>query len=184
MISDDNPYAPPLTDFAGLMGSEMSEAERIRRQYLNHEASVKSIGSLYLIGAIALTVVSVPAILIRPPAALADLGGLGVTVGLIALSFLVGRGLRRLQRWTRVPVVVLALIGLLGFPLGTVINAYILYLVVSPKGTYVMSDEYRTIIEQTPHVQYRSWGCLIVLLIVIVAMLAGALAFPFLSSIE
>jgi len=176
MSSDENPYAPPMTDDAGWMGGEMSEAERIRRQYLNHEASVKSIGTLYLVGAIAMTVVSVPATFLGPPAGPWELG---VLIGLIVLFFCVGRGLRRLQRWTRVPVVVLAVIGLFQFPLGTIINAYILYLMLSPKSAYVMSDEYRTIIEQTPHIRYRSWGCLVVLLIVIVAFVALALVSPF-----
>ena len=45
----ENPYAAPLVDafVAPPVG-----AEAMRQQYLSHEASVKSIGTLYMLGAI------------------------------------------------------------------------------------------------------------------------------------
>jgi hypothetical protein len=49
MTISDNPYASPQTETgpALVTGETLSDAEATRRKYLNHEASVKSIGSLY-----------------------------------------------------------------------------------------------------------------------------------------
>jgi hypothetical protein len=50
-----NPYAPPESALAGAepldAGGDLAEAEATRRAYLNHEASVQSIGSLHYIAA-------------------------------------------------------------------------------------------------------------------------------------
>ncbi len=65
------------------------------------------------------------------------------------------------------------------FLLQAIIPSYILYLLLSKKGSMVFSSEYRRIIERTPHIQYRtSWivkGCMIVM--VGVFMLAFVAAF-------
>ena len=61
-----------------------------------------------------------------------------------------------MKKSARVPTGILSGIGLLGFPLGTIINGYILYLVFSQKGTTVFSDEYHAVIAQTPHIKYRT----------------------------
>jgi hypothetical protein len=55
---------------------------------------------------------------------------------------------------------VLSGIGLLGFPIGTLINGYILYLFLSKKGRTVFAPEYQEVIEATPHVSTapRSWS--------------------------
>jgi hypothetical protein len=50
--------------------------------------------------------------------------GFYLVLGLAAI--LVGSGLRQLRRWTVIPVGLLSGIGLLGFPIGTLINGYIL----------------------------------------------------------
>src|SRR5690349_18566211 len=53
--SNVNPYAPPesaLADIAPLdIGGDLAEAEAIRRAHLNHEAALKSIGSLHYLAA-------------------------------------------------------------------------------------------------------------------------------------
>jgi len=92
-------------------------------------------------------------------------------------QFWVGTGLRRLKKWTRIPTGILSGIGLFGFPLGTIINGYILFLIFSQKGKVVFSDEYRAVIEQTPHIKYRTsivvW---IVLGLVLLLIAAGIIA--------
>jgi hypothetical protein len=132
-------------------------AEETRKEYLKHEASVKSIGVLYYLGAI---------VVVLPGAAYAIEGltqseAVPVLRGLALLAlgaghFWVGTGLRRLRKWARIPTGILSGIGLLGIPIGTIINAYILYLVFSRKGTMVFSDEYQEVIRQTPHIKYRT----------------------------
>jgi hypothetical protein len=55
-----------------------------------------------------------------------------------------------------------AFLGLIAFPIGTIINAYILYLLLSAKGKYVFSADYRAVITATPHIRYKMsfivWG--------------------------
>lgn len=158
-------------------GSATSAVEEIRKEYLKHEASVKSIGLLYYLGGACLGLVGIVGLA-------SGLGGTGggevlVAVGLSAFFLIlgfgqiwVGAGLRRLKRWARVPTGILSGLGLLGFPLGTIINGYILYLVFSKKGAMVFSDEYRAVIEQTPHIKYRT-SVLIWILVGLVLLLVG-----------
>lgn len=159
-----------------------SAAEEIRNEHLKHEASVKSVGVLYFIGGVVLVLLGLGNSVASVPKAAV----MGIAFGLLLAAlgvgqFLVGMGLRRLKPWARTPCAVLSGIGLLGFPFGTIINAYILYLVLCQKGKMVFSDEYRAVIEQTPHIKYRTsilvWILLglVVLLIVfgIIAIFIG-----------
>ena len=93
----------------------------------------------------------------------------------------VGTGLRRLRRWARIPTGILSGLGLLGFPLGTVINAYILYLIFSQKGKMVFSDEYQAVIEQTPHIKYRTSIVVWILLGLVLALMALGIIMAFVA---
>jgi hypothetical protein len=209
---DVNPYAAPDVRLGGAPPStdaEMARAERIRRQFLNHEASVKAVGSLNLLGAIVLGVVMVAGIVslfsggvaASAPARAFSIGMIVVLAAIAALSAAVGIGLRNLQPWARWVDVGLILLGFAmtilslviaglagGNAAGTaganlaqqIIPAYILYLLVSRKGTMVFSPEYRAIIEKTPHIRYKM-SCLVkflalFLLAVIGLALIGGLA--------
>jgi len=171
MDTEPNPYAAPQVEsFAAAAPIVDTDAERIRKLYLNHEASVQSIGLLYYIGG-GLMVLG----MFSGAVFVMQRGGLGVSVvvlllygGLAAISFVLGRGLRTLHRYVRIPVVILsclnvllALLGLIGggslFALIVLaINAYILYLLLSPKGGMVFSAQYAEIRHQTPHIKYRT----------------------------
>ncbi len=205
---DFNPYSAPKADLAARhsenLPPEFLEAEAIRRRYINHEASIKSIGSLSYLGAILCGILVVA---LAVPLFQGNLpqGGTGVVLVLYivisALNFAVGYGLTNLKTWGRWLAVVLnglgvlslifqtvALVGLqngsaawgvgvaTAFPL--IIVLYILYLLLSSKGSYVFSPEYREIIRQTPHVKYKM-GCLVkgfvgLLLAVIILAVVGA----------
>jgi hypothetical protein len=181
MSTEENPFAsPPEIDDDAMEAA--SEEEQIRRQYIQHETSVRSIGILYYLGGALLAVGAVgTGIVIISTAQNARPGFLvnfGVIFygGLAAVNFAVGRGLRLLARWVRIPVGILSTIGLLWFPVGTVINAYILYLVFCRKGRFVFSLEYREVIRQTPHVRYKTSIIVWILLAVLLAVLIAALA--------
>ncbi len=65
-------------------------------------------------------------------------GGLIAVMGVVmivlaALGAFVGYGLWRYKSWARIVAIVLAVIGLLSFPIGTIINAVILYFVAFNK---------------------------------------------------
>ena len=70
----------------------------------------------------------------------------------------------------------LSAIGLIGFPVGTLINAYVLYLLLSKKGRTIFTPAYLDVIAATPHVKYRTsiivW---IFLALIVVVMLAAVL---------
>ncbi len=86
-----------------------------------------------------------------------DMDGMLILLPVIGIvQFVTAFGLRGLQRWARIPTGLFSALGLLGFPLGTFINGYILYLVFSAKGSMVFSEDYSEIIAQTPHIKYRT----------------------------
>lgn len=184
-----NPYAPTQTaaglGAAGFGGHGATEAEAIRNAHLSHEASIKSIGFLYLLGgtlgffATAMYLVLGITSIANPGGIQnGDLGGvvllaLAVFMGALStLQFLVGRGLRKLVPWSRIAGIIFSAIGLLGFPLGTLISAYILYLLVSQKGVYIFSPGYARVIADTPHIRYKTSIVVWIFLGLLVALIA------------
>jgi Trk-type K+ transport system membrane component len=174
-----NPYAP-TSEVAVGPAPVASDVEAYRRRYLNHEASVKSIGTLYMLGAIFMVpigciVLASAVFTANPnadPTAAAVIGVAGCFyIGLGLLQGFVAVGLRRLQNWARIVAAVLSVIGLLGFPIGTLISAYFLYLLLSEKGRIVCSDEYKQVIAQTPHIVYKTSIIVWILLILLLALI-------------
>ena len=174
-----NPYAPPkaqvedVEPFAG-------EADAIRREHIQREAAIRSIGTLYYLGGGVLLFAAV-AVLVgvggRPLK-----GGLPVAVlSVICLAFGLGfiflaRGIRSLRPWARITAIVLAILGLLRPPAGTLINVYILYLLFSEKGRRIFESDYPEIIAATPDVKSRTsivvWVFLGILVLVLLAAVA------------
>jgi hypothetical protein len=144
-------------------------------------ASIKSIGVLYYLGALAMGPAGIFMLWAVPKASPDVVLGGAIGVGFAVVMAVCGYGLRRLRRWVRLPVGIFAGLGLLGFPLGTLINGYILYLIFSQKGRTVLSEEYQAVIAATPEIRYRtslaSWIVLIVLILLVVGgIIAIALA--------
>lgn len=169
----DNPYAAPTVE---VTVAEPTDAESIRGKYLPHEASVRSIGWLYLLGAANFTLAGCMAGISAFSIGPFDWVSLvisGVYLGLAIPTAIVGVAVRRLRPWARTAATVLSGIGLLLVPIGTVINGYCLYLLLSAKGKFVFSEEYRRVVEQTPHMKYRS-SFLVLLLLVIVVIVVVA----------
>ena len=134
-----------------------SSAESIRRAHIKHEASVKSIGILYYLGACFLIGAGIVGFMSEEEGAFISKAlTVIILLGLGIFQCYVGWGLRRLRRWSRIPTIILSSIGLIGFPIGTLINGYILYLVLCRKGVVVLSDEYKSIIEATPDIRYKT----------------------------
>lgn len=192
-----NPYAVSTTSLADAGMGGGGDAVAIRKRYLSHEASIKSIGLLYWLGGIVGLILAplylIGAITVMTSADAAS-GAQGsntfagiVMVGLAVMiaAFAVGQiivaiGIRKLKPWARIATAVLSGIGLLGFPLGTIISAYFMYLVLSKKGQYVFSPEYQSVIAATPQIRYRTSIVVWILLGLLVALLIlGILAFAF-----
>ncbi|TWU42529.1 hypothetical protein [Novipirellula artificiosorum] len=177
-----NPYAPSAQ--TSLNPGVGGEVEQIRRYHLNHEASVKSIGTLYMLGTIFMVPISLFML------ASAGGGGLGpeeriviavlamIYFGLGILQGFTAVGLWRLRPWARIVAIVLSVLGLLAIPIGTIISGYFLYLLVSEKGQTVFSPAYQDVIAQTPHIKYKTslivWILLGFLLLLILLGVAAA----------
>ena len=102
--------------------------------------------------------------------------GIGILQAVTAI------GLRRLQPWARIVAAILSTFGLLGIPIGTLIGAYFLYLLLSKKGSVVFSEEYKQVIAETPHLKYRTSKIVLVLLgLLLFLLFAGIMAALFTS---
>jgi len=175
-----NPYAPPRAHVDDVAQFD-SEAEEIRREHIKHEASIRSIGALYYLSGGLMCVLAI-GLFTGAFATRTEPFMMGVAVAYVAIGVLmlfVARGVRTLRPWARTTTIVLAAIGLLGFPVGTLINGYILYLMLSKKGKRIFEDDYKDIIEATPHVKHRTsivvWIALGLLVLVFVGILAAVM---------
>jgi len=148
--------APPVV-------AASTDAEATRLAYFSHEQNVRSIGTFfYFSGGLTLLL----AVFLLACGLIATLGGKENSSGPLAiitvevLIFVVVGGLslwaagkfKRLDPRGRIPGTILAALGLLSIPVGTVINGFILYLIYSEKGRFVFSDQYRSVVDATPQI--------------------------------
>ena len=178
---EGNPYAAPTADI-GITYDDTQDAEAIRRRYLKHEANVKSIGLLYLLPALLFFVLGImQSISMLATGIVFSVVTGALCIGMSFLFLAIAMEIRKLRRWCTIPIGVLSGIGLLHIPIGTVINAYILWLVFCAKGRYVMSDEYQQVIAATPHIKYRTSAMSIGLAIFVLCLLGLAVLSVFVS---
>ena len=200
----DNPYAPSGSSYgdASLDANfDLSQAELIRKSHLSHEANIQGFGCLYTLGGIlgilgAISYVGIGIFVMAGgvvPKGLESMvfgaggdrlvsGGLTTLVGVVFLAIAVaqlfaGRSMQTLNPSGKILAIVVAAIGMLQFPCGTLISGYLLYLLVSAKGRTVFSSAYKEVMQATPHIRYRTsiivW---IFLFILIGVLLLGVLA--------
>ena len=189
-----NPFAAPeATDAIAVSipgdSAVLGDIEATRRRLLSHEASIRSVGTLYLLGFVFLALLAVfsllgclatlPQLTRAPNGVEALIQALVMTLVLAAfaaLYYYIGTGLRRLDPRVRTVSMIMTGFGLLGFPIGTLISGYILYLLASEKGKEVLSVEYQGIVAATPHIKYRTSTVVWILVgIVVVGLIGGIL---------
>jgi len=151
-----------MVNIAGASG-ESKTSESIRRKYLKHEASVKAIGILFYLGAFLLLGKFIGRLIFGEKVPL--------TFGIPEMALLlimgifhvcIGRGIRKLDKAYRIPIIINSASGLfLLFPISILLHGYILFIVLNKKGRMVFSDDYRKVIETTPHIKYKSHAILI-----------------------
>lgn len=177
-----NPYQTPSANVEGVTGAALARAEDIRKKHISHEASIRSISLLYYLGMVALAAIGVAAILdfdTRTP--VLSLLIIAVLFGIAALYFWIGTGLRALRQNVRVVAGIFAGIGLLSFPVGTIINGYILYLLFSEKGKMIFSDEYQSIVDATPHIKYKTSIIIWIFLALLILMIGAVVVIPMMN---
>jgi hypothetical protein len=185
-----NPYAAPVSDI-GPVQPPVSDAARIRREHIAHETSLKNVGILYYVGGLFAAFVVIGFVImffsqrrqvIGPQEFLIMLFVTGIYGAIGALLFVSGYGMRRLQRWVKIPAGFLSGLGLLAVPCGTLINGYILYLIFSRKGTVILSEEYQEIIRQTPGTKCKTSPVTLAIALVLLAVLVATIAWTVLRS--
>jgi hypothetical protein len=199
----DNPYAPSGSSYgdASLDANfDLSQAELIRKSHLSHEANIQSFGCLYTLGGILGILGGIAYIGIgifvmaggenpqgTAPGPRADPMVTGIITTLIGVVFLAiavaqlfaGRSMQTLNPSGKILAIIVSAIGLLGFPCGTLISGYLLYLLLSAKGEMVFSSAYKEVMQATPHIRYRTsiivWIFLFLLIGVILLGIVGAI---------
>lgn len=180
----------PVNPYAATVNTSQTEGfeedvESFRRKYLKHEASIQSIGLLYMIPGVLILVFGVIFLGMMAFSFLTGNQGnpaqvpigtsllvAGIYGVLGGLQFYMGWALRRFKHGAKLAVNVFSVLGLIGFPIGTLISAYILYLLNSEKGKVVFSDAYQEAIRQTPHIKYKTSIIVVVFVVIVVALLA------------
>jgi len=156
------------------------EAAAVREAHLGHERQLKAVGLLFGLAAVLPLLIFVALVLPH------DSGGPVVarqTAGVVAASAIalcaasvlgaLAFGYRTLAPWVKFVGTPVSMIGLLAFPFGTLVNAYVLYLVWCAKGRRVMAPDYAEIIRATPLVRYKSSVGDFIALAVLVLLFAG-----------
>jgi len=175
-----NPYAAPKAEVL----THVSPEEAERRAHISTESSIKTLGCLYLLGAV-LCLVSLGMFgmtfftnggTVPPAEELLSVGG-----GM-ALLGAVGYGLRRLRFWAAVLASLVSgfafITSIPSLPysfLGLVIQVAIILLLLGQKGRRVTRADYQQIIASTPDVRQRTSKWVWVLLIILLIVLAGVL---------
>jgi hypothetical protein len=187
-----NLYAPPKAQVEDVVPFS-DEAHAIRTEHIKTEASVRSIGSLYYLGAglMALAALGLLASGFRPRAGSSVPFQSGFYIGMLTfgvLSFWVARGIRAFRPWARITSLILSGLSLLAgiltpphVPVGGIVSIYILYLLLSKKGRRVFQSDYPDIIAATPDVKYKTsvvvWVFLALLVLaILVLVIAGVSA--------
>ncbi len=172
-----NPYAAPKSQVLQVT----SEDEEIRKQHINTEGTMKSVGTLYYFGAFMLVLYGL-ILMGTGLSAMKEGSWVAVLIGVVLLALGIGQGrlaygLSRLSSWARTPTIVLSSIGLLAIPVGTLINIYILVRITGQKGQFIFTPEYQRIIAATPHVKRKTsvvaWVVLIVLLLILIGSIVS-----------
>lgn len=174
MSNAANPYAAPAARVDDVPANP--EAEAIRRAHINHEASVKAVGFLFYLGGALLTIVALGSLV-----GASDLRDTVIAVCLLVLGaseLVAGWGVRALRAWGRKLGSVLSAVGLLAFPIGTLISIYMLYLFLSKKGRTIFAPPYQDVVAATPHVKYRTSIIVWIVLALLLALVAAAVLAP------
>lgn len=181
----ENPYAPPQTPLDSNVPD--TDEERLRRLHINREKSIKAVGFLFCLTAIAVVLAGLGIAIdqLSDFSAYQLLGAI-VFVGIGAYMFFIGVGLWLLQRWAKFPAGIFAILciayglsnPLLAVKIGGVFFGFlVIALIFSPKGEMVFSDRYKEIILATHRVKPRSkalvWIFFGLLVLCVIALIAG-----------
>mgnify|MGYP007046926269 CR=1 FL=1 len=173
-----SPTVPP--DNAEASDLSQEEASALREAHRHHERSLNQFGALQLAGGVLSGAWGLfefaAASQVPDDAVIATVRGiLFVTLG--GLSVWSGSLLRALKPKARGPATAMAVVGLLAFPIGTLVNGYLLYLIHSKKGRVVLSTSYQNVVRRTTTRPEKSSKIILFAFgLLVVALLAAVIA--------
>lgn len=171
----DNPYAAPKTEAENLIVT--TPEEDIRQFHFSTESSIKSIGVLFYLSCFGFLLGAIVTLLNTFSGEPVAFVLFVIFAALTALSGFTGHGLRTFKPWAKIVATIYSIIGLLGFPLGTILNIYFLCLYWGKKGRMIFTPEYQNIIDATPHLRYRTSKAAWIVLLIFVLLLVGTIAY-------
>lgn len=181
MRATDNPFESPKTELEPERPTLASGSdEQVRRELLNHEASIKSVGRLNILGGVLAIIVGFAMLADTDP----ELPAVGATAIFVAIGLVtgwIGNKLRTLDPRGRLPAALLHAVGLLGFPFGTLVSGYVLWLVLSEKGRRVLSTEYQGVVARTPHVRYKTPVLIVALAVLVIGSVVATMVMALLG---
>jgi hypothetical protein len=143
-----NPYTPPQADLDPPAARTSISA---RASMMKYEVGIRSVGTVFLfIGLILLMAGSIVLAFHREY----WIGGLSALAG-AAVAFWVDCGLQKLRGSARTVAMILAGIGLLGFPVITLVSLHILFVLGNKSARAVFTPDYARIIAATPHINHK-----------------------------
>ena len=178
----ENPYqTPAVTEVAPLA----PDIRVIRETHIKHEASLKAVALLCILGGVLLLGAFAFAGIETLAAGLMESSSSMTLLFEIAfgtLQLISGISLRQLRGWARIPAAIVAAVSMTYIPVGPVIGIYILYLLFSPKGSTVLSGEYRDIVALTPDIRYCTPRWFWILIVTVMLALVGLVVFAFFAA--
>ena len=173
-----NPYAAPQVgpEFADPFEQDDT---RIRRQFIDCEANIKTIAGVLMFGGVLLAgSFAIPGFVFIAHHGRAGLGAAAIMMVPTILGiaqFVVGIRVRSFRPSARTGASVFCSLWLLFIPFGTIVGGGCLWYLARPAARYVFTQEYYDIIQRTPHVEFRtssaSWGILIIVLLAILGLI-------------
>ncbi len=163
-----NPYAVSensASHKAPQSDSISGDADSVRRNLIAHESAIKGFGLLYAIGAGFCIFIAVAATFFGLFVFASFPKDAGPAIGIMMLIYaavyftigtlvgLVSSGLYKLSDVGKIGGSIFSVLGLCAVPIGTLLGAYMLYLIFSEKGKFIFSQRYRSIVKQTPHIR-------------------------------
>lgn len=167
-MAPENPYASPQVREL-TADVPLSEAERIRQEHLSAEVTCKQVGLLCYFGGSIATIYSAMLFILgaiwwarwdfefgRLLVVSGMLIGSGVLALLAWVHFRTASRLRRLDPAARFGAILLSVLWLLYFPIGTLLGGHLLWILNSERGKNLFTPEYQAIVAETPHVKYKT----------------------------
>jgi hypothetical protein len=172
---ESNPYAPPQANLYA--PHQESEAEIIRKDHLVAEGNLQTLGGLLALGSLFGFMATFSLLPEEDHETTSEWLVFAGILALCVVQLIVGLSLRKLKPISRWPATGLTLIGLFGFPIGTLFSLYFLYAINNKRGRFILSPEYQAIRDATPHIKRKTSRVLLIILVVLILLLViGGLA--------